>query len=479
MVGGQLNLGGRVDPQMYHSDSALANSLLAQQTNSDPVMFGPSNPHLPENDYLQQAQIASAYRESIAPGEHGYQSHFDPQYGSPRDDGRLAVPAVGQCSTLDAPMPASFDSQGISYIARHGPVAASVPSKFGLESPPSSLPKKAGVPSSALRNLHSSAFGQEPRSSASNLGSSPHGKHDGSGDEGYNQHNSRLQHTSKPTIISASVPRTRVNDDWDEGILFGGEEDFLPGSLHDLLTPQEKLRRQSKTEPDDRSIRESLSGLGTPADSTSHVGSPSHASPSRFSAFFAQQKREEQSSSNASASAVGHVGSPLRNSSLNIGRSSSVRATSNPTGSGNVSPYLASPPRQSSMSAVSQQLARTRISSRTEAGPSDLSTSNGLRPSSARIQSQGPTGIARLDVKANAANYSNKQRIDEELSEGVFSMEEEEESQKKSLGASVWNLHQASGPPEFGAPSPQLRPIGTGRDHRAREVDKVSREYWS
>jgi hypothetical protein len=31
---------------------------------------------------------------------------------------------------------ASFDSQGISHAARYGPVAASMPSQFGLESPP-------------------------------------------------------------------------------------------------------------------------------------------------------------------------------------------------------------------------------------------------------------------------------------------------------------------------------------------------------
>ncbi|KAL8706221.1 MAG: hypothetical protein Q9201_000727 [Fulgogasparrea decipioides] len=474
LVGGLLNLGGRVDPQTYHPDSALANSLLAQQTISDPAAFAPPYPHLSESEYQLQSPLPTNYYESNVPAENGYTTHPEPQYGSPRDDGRLALPSVGHLSTLDAPMPASFDSQGISYIARHGPVAASVPSKFGLDSPLSSLPKKVGLPSSALRNLHNSAFGQDSRSNASNLGSSPLG----SGDEGYSQRTMHSQPVGKPTVISASVPRARANDDWDDGMLFGGEEDFLPTSLHDLLTPQERMRRLSRTEQDERSFRESLSGMGTPADSSSQVGSPSHASPSRFSALFAKQRRDEQSNLTASASAFGHVGSPLRNSSLHLGRSPSLRATSNPTRSGEVSPYLASPPRQSSMSAISQQLARTRISSKTDAGFNDSGPANGLHPNSARTQNQTATSSTRLD-RVSSSNNANNHRIDEELSEGVFSMEEEEETHKKRHSGSAWNYQQEAVPPQDRVPSPQLGPIGTGRAHRTSEVEKVSKEFWT
>jgi hypothetical protein len=55
---------------------------------------------------------------------------------------------------LDAPLPGSFDSQGISHAARHGPFASSVPPRLGqgLESPPSSLPNKAFL-GSTLRGL--------------------------------------------------------------------------------------------------------------------------------------------------------------------------------------------------------------------------------------------------------------------------------------------------------------------------------------
>ncbi|KAL9005026.1 MAG: hypothetical protein Q9188_002175 [Gyalolechia gomerana] len=472
IMGGPLNLGGRVDPQTYHPDSALANSLLAQQTHGDQPSFGMQFPHLPDSEYLLPP--TNGY-EMNGHMDNGLIAHTGSKYGSPRDDGRIPLSPANHLSTLDAPMPASFDSQGISYIARHGPVAASVPSKFGLESPPASLPKKVGVPSNTLRNLHNSVFGQEPRSNASNFGSSPLG----SGDEVSGRRPLYSQRVTKPTMISASVPRGRANEDWDDGIMFGGEEDFLPTSLHELLTPQERMRRLSRNEQDERPSRESWSGAGTPADPSSHVGSPSHASPSRFSAFFAKQRRDEQHSQNSSASAFGLIGSPLRHSSMPLGRSASLRATSNPTRSGDASPYVASPPRQSSMSMISQQLGRTRISSKNEAGLGDPVSSNSLHPNSARIQNQSLTGSARLD-RASSTNNMPGRRIDEEQGEGVFSMEvEEEDNQKKRSSGSTWNHQQSIETRPDRSQSPKLGPIGTGRTHRAREAEKVAKEYWT
>lgn len=474
-MGGPLNLGGRVDPQIYHTDSALANSLLSQQTQNDAPSFGLQYTPTPEIDYpLPPTAPANGYESSTA-GDNGSMTHPSTKYGSPRDDSRQFLSPASHLSTLDAPMPASFDSQGISYIARHGPVAASMPSKFGLESPSSSLPKKNGNPSSTLRNLHNSAFGQETRSNALNLGSSPLG----SGDEGYSRRPLRSQLVAKPTMISASVPRGRATDEWDDGIMFGGEEDFLPTSLHELLTPQEKMRRLSRTEQDERPFRESLSGAGTPAESSSHVGSPSHGSPSRFSAFFTKQRRDEQSNQSASASGFGHIGSPLRHSSMPLGRSSSLRATSNPTRSGDVSPYVASPPRQSSMSMISQQLARTRISSKSDAGFSDATGSNALHPNSARTPIHPSTGSGRLDGATSSTNMNNH-RIDEEQAEGVFSMEvEDEENQKNRHSGSARNEGQATEPKPDRRQSPNLGAIGTGRTQRAREAEKVAKEFWT
>ncbi|KAL8805585.1 MAG: hypothetical protein Q9182_001850 [Xanthomendoza sp. 2 TL-2023] len=473
-MGGPLNLGGRVDPQTYHPDSALASSLLAQQTHNDPPSFAPQFPPPPETDFLQQPLLIANGYESNVHVENGFTTNPEFKYGSPRDDGRSALSPGGHLSTLDAPMPASFDSQGISYIARHGPVAASVPSKFGLESPSSSLPKKVGLPSSTLRNLHNSAFGQDSRNTTSNVASSPLG----SGDEGCGRRLLHSDRTARPTAISASVPRTRAGDDWDDGILFGGEEDFLPTSLHDLLTPQEKMRRLSRTDQDERPSRESLSGLVSPAESSSHVGSPSHASPSRFSAFFTKQGRDEASNQNVSGSAFGHVGSPLRNSSMPIGRSGSLRSSSNPARSGDVSPYLSSPSRQSSMSMISQQLARTRMSSKTDAVFTEASSSTSLHPSSARAPSQASSSNARLD-KVTSSSSINNHRIEEEQGDGVFSMEEEEESHKKQNSAPAWNYQPNAEEQQNRASSPQLGPIGTGRTIRAREIEKVSKEYWT
>ncbi|KAL8659140.1 MAG: hypothetical protein Q9226_000604 [Calogaya cf. arnoldii] len=455
--GGPLNLGGRVDPQTYHPDSALANSLLAQQTNGDPPSFGLQFTHAPGSEYIPRPHLAANGHDSTHSTD-VFATNPEFRYGSPRDDARAPLSPGGHLSTLDAPMPASFDSQGISYIARHGPVAASVPSKFGLESPSSSLPKKTGLPSSTLRNLHNSAFGGDPRSSTSNLGSSPLG----SGDEGYGRRMIHPELVTRPTAISASVPRARMGDDWDEEIIFGGEEDFLPTSLHDLLTPQERMRRLSRTEQDERPSRDSLSGPGTPADSSSHVGSPSHASPSRFSAFFAKQRRDEQT--NQSPSVFGHVGSPLRNSSMPVDRSPSLRATSNPARSGDVSPFLSSPPRQSSMSMISQQLARTQISSKTDGGFIDPNSSTGLHPNSARTPNQTSSSNARLD-RVTSSSSINNERIEEEQGDGVFSMEEEEDIHRKRHSGNAWNS--------------SLGAIGTGRTLRAREIEKVSKEFWT
>ncbi len=459
-VGGHLNLGGRVDPQSYHhQDSALANSILAQQANGNRAAFSHQYSHFLDGEFGPPNGLGAKLYENVPFIDTSYASHPESKYGSPRDDGRKPLSPVAHLSVLDAPMPASFDSQGISYMARHGPVAASVPSKFGLESPPSSLPRKAILPSDALRNLHDSAFGRELRVKGSNLGSSPLG----SGDEGFGQRIMHSQRLPKPRMMSASLPRAGAHpaDDWDDGLLFGQEEDFLPTSLHDLLTPQEKTRRLSKTEQDPSILRDSSSGLGTPAESSSKVGSPGTASPSRFGALFARQKREEEYSHAAPGSAFGHVGSPLRNSSLHPGASPRLRASASNTISGDLSPHFASPSRQSSMSMISQQLSRTRLASRASepTAPGSDSTST------------GPLGSARYPSSPSSSNLNRAVssssmgpgRINEEQADGVFPMEEEEEgSQAKRYSGSGWNIPTGSGGESRsrGGPNPDEKRTG-------------------
>lgn len=440
-----MNLGGRVDPQTYHpQDSALANSLLAQQANGNAQAFNHQFSQMVDSEFSSQHGPRRSFE--VPTIDAGYASNPGSAYGSPPENPRLPMSPVAHLTALDAPMPASFDSQGISYMARHGPVAASVPSKFGLESPPSSLPKKAMIPADSVRNVSETAYTREARSRAANMGSSPVT----SGDEGFSQRIMHSQRRTKPKMMSASLPRGRANDDWDEQFMFGGEEDFLPTSLHDLLTPQEKMRRLSRTEHESTSHREQLSGIGTPNDPASKFGSPSGASPSRYGALFARQRQEEANNA-SNSSPFGHVGSPLRNSSLNPGSSPALRATSNPTGPGDISPHLASPAaRQSSMSALSQQLSHTRLASKTD--PTE--STNGLHPSSARHVSHPTTG--RPEQRNFSGSSFGNARIDEEGLDGVFSMEEDENINKRYSGG--W--HSAS---SGGRASPRTGPIGGGR----------------
>ena len=438
-MGGQLNLGGRVDPPIYHhqTDSALANSILAQQANDSPGLFNHQLTRINDIDPTMPFSQHNQSYSNLPTIDTAYTSHSESKFGSPREDSRLSMSPGVHLSALDAPMPASFDSQGISYMARHGPVAASMPSKFGLDSP-SSLPKKTALPSDTLRNLHDSAYGRDNTSRASQLGSSP----STNADEYSGQRMMHSQRVSRPKMLSASLPRTGATDDWDDGLLFGGEEDFLPTALSELLTPEEKIRRFSRTEQDRNRIRDGLSGHGTPAEASSKVGSPSTASPSRFGALFARQKREEEFSSLPN-SAFGHVGSPLRNSSLHSAASPSLRAV-NRSIPGDLSPRISSPPRHSSMSMISQQLQRTRLS---KADAND--SSSGLHPVSARLSSNSSS---RLDRAVSSSSIGNS-KIDEEQGDCVFSFDEEYSSKRNSGG---WNQFN-------GRRSPYSAAIGQGR----------------
>jgi hypothetical protein len=83
-------------------------------------------------------------------------------------------------------------------------------------------------------------------------------------------------------MVSSSVPRPAALDDWDEN--FPMEEDYLPPTLRDdVLTPQEKLRRLSRTDNDIGSHRD-IGGFGMTSSSFSKTGSPLASSPSRFGA---------------------------------------------------------------------------------------------------------------------------------------------------------------------------------------------------
>ncbi|KAJ5116478.1 Zinc finger CCCH-type [Penicillium angulare] len=397
--GSHLNLGGRVNPQAYvNQDSALTNSVLSQQRlNGHEQRYAPQLEDFP----TVHGQQVQPY-DSIPTIDAGLASDAGSKYGSPAEDVRFPMsPNHHHLTALDAALPASFDSQGISHVARYGPVAASVPSKFGLESPPA---QRSG-PADAFRNLRDIGFSSDLRKPSSNIGSSPPAPEDNVGP--------RFLHSSrpvKPRMLSASVPRPTALDDWDEN--FPMEEDYLPTSLHDdVLTPQEKLRRLSRTDNDIGSSHRDISGLGM-SSSFSKNGSPLASSPSRFGALFAKQRQRKDD--DAVGSSFPHIGSPLRESALNPMASPSLGPIGS-RASHDGSPFVSSPGRQSSMSMISEQLG----------GMS-------LHPGSARHSSVAP---GRLD-RTISSGTTSKIEEEEEQSDLVFSMEEEEGNKRNS---SSWN----------------------------------------
>lgn len=323
-------------------------------------------------------------------------------------------------SVLDAPLPASFDSNGVSWIARNGPIASSVPSKFGLESPPGSLgAAKDGRTSEALKNLHSSAFGDDTRDRFNGIATSP------PTEEYFGSRPMHSQRLAKPKLMSASLPKV-VDKDWEADFTF--EEDYLPETLKDLMTPQEKARRGSRNAEDEG--RPIHSGTATPNEGK--FGSPLNASPSRWGPLFQRHQQQKEEEDRARASLYGHVGSPLRNSTLHPGASPSSRPITRPTTSGDSSPYIASPTRQSSMSMISQQLQRTRLSRAESNGSAD-----GLHPNRA---ASNPIGLTRAgligerQVSSSSIGNGGSGRfttpIDEEQGEFVFNMEGDDEEKK-------------------------------------------------
>ena len=321
-------------------------------------------------------------------------------------------------------MPSSFDSEGISHAARYGPVAASMPSKFGELSSPV---QRAG-PSDSVKALREIAYGPDLRKVPAAIGSSPPS---GLAAADIDSSGPRFLHSQqrpvKPRILSASVPRlATLADDWEDNN-FPMEEDYLPTNLHDdVLTPQERLRRISRSDPNDVGVvsPSSHGGLGMTSGGSGFsgkVGSPLGSSPSsRFGALFAKQRqKKEEESSSAQNIAAPPIGSPLRESSSYLPIGSSRAA-------GDMSPFVSSPTRQSSVSVMTQQLGAIS-----------------LHPGFTRQT------MTRFD-RAISSPVSTS-RIDEEQSDMVFSMEEEENNKRNS--ASWAGTDRASSNGEEGTPT--------------------------
>lgn len=470
-MGGHLNIGGRVNPDGYHGQSSALTTSFIRANNVPASPFGQAySPFaVPEDGYpISSALLRGQGGDAVPAIDTTYAPHQGSNYGSPRDEdasrfgfGLSPVAAKG-LSVLDAPLPSSFDSQGISNYKYHGHVSTSVPAKFGLESPPSSIgAAKDGRTSEALKSLHSSAFGDDTRDRFNGIASSP------PSEEYFGK---RTMHSGRPVkskIMSASLPKA-VDQDWESSFTF--EEDYLPETLKDLMTPQEKARRGSRN-ADEEGRPILSSGTGTPINETgSKFGSPSNASPSRWGPLFQrhqQQKEEEEKSSVTSrTSAFGHVGSPLRNSSLHPGASPGSRPIARSSISGDSSPYVSSPPRQSSMSIISQQLQRTRLA-RAESSGSET----GLHPVTASRVASNPIGsgsargglIGERQISSSSIGNGGSGRfttpIDEEQTE-LFTMDgmedvDEKKGEKRNSGG--WTYAGGTKTPHSGV-------VGAGRN---------------
>lgn len=391
------------------STSALTNSLY--QADHDPAVF-PFDDRAPMSHLGRQPSLDNGIPIIDAPN-----SHYNSVYGSPRDDEGsnrlgLGLSPVGKgLSVLDAPLPASFDSNGLSNAAMFpgAPWPSSVPSKFGLESPsPSWSNAKDARTSETLKMLHSSAFGPSDHVATPIAGSPPVGSQPGAGEEYFGK---RAMHSSrsfaKPRMLSASVPKTSVDRDWEAEFAFGdegdGPENYVPENLQDLLTPAEKARRGSFRGENDVN----LDGM--------KYGSPIGTSPGRWGPVFPRQKDDDDLSRSArGASAFGHVGSPLRNSTLAQEMGGSSRTSTSRAGS-------------EPMSMLSQQLQRSHIDDGT-----NTSSGGHLHPASARNNAI-PIGIKdrHMERHVSSGSISSAGRfatpIDED-SAFVFSMEEEDDT---------------------------------------------------
>ncbi|EHY58722.1 hypothetical protein HRR83_007446 [Exophiala dermatitidis] len=383
MAGRSYNFTNRPDqPPFPNPDPSLPDPMLNQQTlgpdyfpNQPFPLMDPDEPDAYPDRY-NQYQNHSAF-------DSGINSPPTSQFGSPPNDYQYPKsPADNLRTALNAPLPQSFDANGMSRIAKYGPLGQSVPDKFGMRSPASSsLSRQLGSPPDSIVNVRNANLGSNLRN-ASPLGLSPQ-----NAEESISQRLMHSQRAAKTRGLSASVPRSNLLYEWEESLSV--ETDLLPNSLHDeVLTPQEKMRRMSRPDQELGS-RDQVRGLAIPGGTSSKVGSPPAGSPSRFSALWAEQ-REKKAAETSGPPNIGHVGSPLRGSWMpNDSTTPSVQ-----------------------ISGISQAMARMQLN-RADSGESNgarMQTSSGLRHSSA------PSG--RLDRGINSPGLSSK-KIDEEV-EGVF-----------------------------------------------------------
>ncbi|KAF4554619.1 Cps3-like protein [Elsinoe fawcettii] len=442
---------GQHNGHMYQNNQTSPMAINPHDAVADQMAFQNQDP---SSAYTYQP-TSPIFKSELYPGD------SSPPFGSPQNDylnpNPVRSPQRPGLSARDAPMPSSWDSQGISQAARHGPFAASVPGRFGLESPPSSYPNKAQMGNTALRGITDSAFGD-----TANLDGVLHGLGSSPRDNEPLTFSKRPLHSerfarSRPFLSSSlDVRSTQFLNSLDSSDLEAGDsddgagEDLLPSSLHDLL-PTDKPRRASRSgfgddenNPHWTSAPRRIASNGTNVEVKTGSLSPHSASPSRYSAMWAARSSSKQDAETAPTSAFGHVGSPLRPSNL---RTSSTN-TSSP------------PDNTAALSMLTSQLKRAKLSDSASgsptAGNSYLSPSASGTSLSSRL---GPTSSARhgtgeRTLSGNLSNTLGRDKIEEE---SIFSMEEETgglgsseaesgtQQQRSGSANNVWGLASPGG----------------------------------
>lgn len=370
---------------------------------------------------VQTAPAERALQHAQDFGDFG--SPTSSNFGSPAFEAQLGRSPPFR-SALDTPLPPSFSSQDLPNIQKFGQHAMSVPAKGGLGPLTKNSPTTSVASHEAFGNLDSTL------NEKLDLGSSPPETRAGVAPR-------RILPNARSVLQSEFPSSMPVRDRGDilralerrqQSEIENHEEDFVPQSLSDLLTPQEKMRRFSRSQDESQILgRPSHSSLvGSP---NSKVGSPSGASPSRFSGFFAEQaKREaEAAAARTGSSPFGHVGSPLRNSAFPTSARKPADVGGSSPSFGPISPP-GSKDRPSGVSSLSEQL---RVARHPAAGENTVQQHN-TQPAPVSASRNGTIGgsAPRRERVVSTGSGAAPDRIEEEDT-CFFSMEDDDEMRKK------------------------------------------------
>jgi hypothetical protein len=351
------------------------------------------------------------------------------------------------------------------------------------------------APSNAFGNLSQMASSFAPSGNRNSLlGSSP------SGGDGFPRKILHSDHRPPMSMYSSSfqgpflvAPSPPPEEDDFEG-RSSDELDCLPGTLDDLLTPNERVRRFSRPAEDSGGRPRSLSGFGSPS-LHSPVGSPLGASPSsRYGPLFTKQRENNDlGTSLPKTSVFGHVGSPLRKTSFQADTATKPFGISRTRSGNETSMFTSLSPvsRPSGLGMLSQQLRASTLGNGVGASQG-YSGSPKQSPHLADSSLAVPNGIAsqRLDrtISTSSMGRSLGDRIDEEETETddeMFRMEADDvkstsRGETNSKPPIQTNGRKKSEDREIKDTTEELTPTATGETKASnpsppRELPKVAR----